>query len=132
MLQGLTPQGLVLRLGAVRHSIVILTTELLEGLAGSLGNEQSSEATDEHEKSIDLENVVHPGCRILSGSTMRTESGDGTLADDGSDLARGSRDTVASGTVARWEGLTGDDEGCGVGTCNISISMCLGCRLQGG
>jgi len=67
--------------------IVILTTELLKSLTGSLRDKESSEDTEKHEESVDLEDVVHPGGLVLVGGTVGAEDGDGTLANDGTNLS---------------------------------------------
>ncbi|KAI6755845.1 hypothetical protein HG531_004951 [Fusarium graminearum] len=74
--------------------VVIFTRKLLKSLASSLGNQQSSEDTKKHEKSVNLKNVVHPRCLVLICGSVGSEDGNGTLADDGTDFTAGSRDTV--------------------------------------
>ena len=114
-------------------SIVILAAELFKGLAGSLGDEESGEATEKHEESVDLKNVVHPGSSIVLRGTSGSEGGNSTLADDGTDLARGGGDTVRGRSVASREDFTGNDEGSSVGawksvsliSLSISIELCL-------
>jgi hypothetical protein len=95
---------------------LILAAELLEGLALGLGDEAGGNDTEQHEEGVNLKNVVHPGGVSAVLSTLGTQSSDGTLANDGTDLARGGRDTVRGRTVAGREDLTRNDEGCGVGT----------------
>lgn len=101
----------------VGNGIVILTAELFKRLASSLGDENGGEAAEQHEESIDLKDVVHPRSSDLLGGSTSAQSSDGTLADDGSDLAGGSGDTVGGGTVTGGEHLTGDNEGGRVGAC---------------
>lgn len=118
----LDPRPLSLSVGRLgvntlmRVGVIILAAEFLKCLASSLGNEEGSKATEKHEKSIDLKNVVHPGSLIVLGSTTGTKDGDGALANDGSNLAGGGRDTVRGGSVAGGEDFTGDNEGGSVGT----------------
>lgn len=123
-LDGLLSHSLLVgndRLGGV-GGVVVLAAELLEGLAGSLGDEEGGEATEKHEESVDLEHVVHPGSGVVLGSAASAESSDGTLADDGADLAGGGRDTVGGGTVSGGEDLTGDNESGGVGAWSSQYS----------
>lgn len=101
----------------VGNGVVILTAELFKGLAGGFGDEDGGEAAEQHEESIDLKDVVHPRSSDLGGGSLSAQSSDGTLADDGSDLAGGSGDTVGGGTVTGGEHLTGDDKGGSVGAC---------------
>ena len=90
--------------------------KLLEGLALGLGNEEGSEDTEEHEESEDLEDVVQPRRSIGGSGAADTERSNDDLSDDGTNLARSSRDTVRGRAVAGREALAGNDEGCGVGT----------------
>lgn len=119
---GLAIVRLVVNDTVVRVGIVILATELLKSLAGSLGNQESGEAAEKHEEGIDLEDVIHPGSLILVGGTVGAEDGDGALTDDGTDLARGGRDTVGGGTVAGREDLAGNNEGGGVGAWSSQLT----------
>lgn len=100
--------------GAV-DGIVVLTAELFEGLALGLGDAQGGGTAEKHEEGKDLEDVVQPRAGVGLGGTADAETGNGTLANDGANLARGGRDTVRGGTVAGGEDLTGDNEGGGVG-----------------
>lgn len=95
--------------------VVVLTAELFKSLAGSLGDEPGGEAAEKHEEGVNLENVVHPGSRVVLGGALGAEGSNGTLADDGADLAGSGRDTVRGGTVTGGEDLTGNDKGGGVG-----------------
>lgn len=61
-----------------------------------LRDEQSGEDTSEHESREDLHDVVEPGVGLLRGSTTSAERSNGTLGDDGTNLAGASRDTVGS------------------------------------
>lgn len=101
--------------GTAGNGVVVLAAELLEGLAGCLGDQERGEAAEKHEEGVDLEDVVQPGGGIVLGGATGTEGGDGTLADDGTNLARGSGDAVRGGAVAGGEDLTRDNEGGGVG-----------------
>lgn len=94
----------------VGDSVVVLAAELLERLASSLRNEQCGEATEQHEESVNLQDVVHPILAIV-----RLQSRNGTLTNDGTNLARGGRDTVGGRTVSGWEYFAGNNEGRGVG-----------------
>lgn len=78
----------------VGDGIVVLAAELFEGLASSLRDEKGGKATEQHEKSVNLQDVVHPRVWGVSGGAAGSEGGNGTLANDGADFARGSRDTV--------------------------------------
>lgn len=89
---------------------LVFAGELFEGLALGLGDEEGGEAAEQHEQGVDLENVVHPRVGVLLGGAVGSEDGDGTLADDGADLAGGGRDTVGGGSVSGGEHLTGNDE----------------------
>lgn len=119
---GLTIVRLVVNGTVVRVGIVILATKLLKSLAGSLRDQESGEAAEKHEEGVDLEDVIHPGSLVLVGGTVGAEDRDGTLADDGTDLARGGRDTVGGGTVAGRKDLSGNNEGGSVGAwlCQLS------------
>lgn len=94
---------------------LVLATELLKRLALGLGDAQRGEAAEQHEEGEDLEHVVQPRAVVVLGGAARLEGRDGALADDGADLARGGRDTVGRGPVARREHLARHDEGGGVG-----------------
>lgn len=63
--------------------------------------------------------MVHPGVCVVIGGASGAESGNGTLADDGTDLARGGGDTVGSRTVSGWEDFTGDDESRSIWACTV-------------
>lgn len=112
-LDGLLPVEVVGTIGAtvgVGDGVVVLAAELLKCLASSFRNEQCSEATEQHEESVNLQDVVHPILAIV-----RLQSRNGTLANDGTNLARGGRDTVGGRTVSGWEYFAGNNEGRGVG-----------------
>ena len=101
---------------ASKHWVVLrcawnLASKLLERLALRLWNEKSGEDTQEHEEGEDFEDVVQPWAGDCLGSTASAERSKSSLGDDGTDLARGSGDTVASRTVAGWETLARNDEG---------------------
>lgn len=80
-----------------------LTSELLKSLALSLRNQKSSEATEKHEQSVDLHDVVEPGGFVGGSCAAGTEGADEDLGDDGADFAGGGGDAVGGGTVAGWE-----------------------------
>lgn len=73
---------------------IILTSQLLKGLALGLRNAQRSEDTQEHEQGINLEHVVEPRIGICLGSATYTEGCNGSLGNDGADFACGGGDTV--------------------------------------
>src|SRR6478609_1208921 len=66
--------------------VIILAAKLLKSLASGLWNKESSKTADEHEKSIDLKNMVHPGSLIILGSTVGTKGRDGSLPNNGSNF----------------------------------------------
>ena len=69
-----------------------------------------------HEQSIDLHDVVEPGRGIIRGDgAPGAQRADEDLRDDGAYFARGGRDAVGRGAVARGEAFAGDDEGGCVG-----------------
>lgn len=76
-----------------------------------LWDQESGEDTAEHEKSIDLHDVVEPGRRVGLRGAAHTERTDEDLGDDGADLSRGGGDTVRRRPVASREALAGYDEG---------------------
>lgn len=80
-----------------------LASKLLESLALGLGDQKSGEATEEHEESVDLHDVVEPGGLVLGGGAAGAEGSDEDLGDDGADFAGGGGDTVGGGAVAGWE-----------------------------
>lgn len=100
--------------------VVVLAAELFEGLASSLGDEEGGEAAEQHEESVNLQNMVHPVLAVVA-----LEGRNGTLADDGTNLAGGSRDTVGGGTVSGGEDFTGDNEGSGVGTWKLVSGLVI-------
>lgn len=102
-------------LGVVLGSTGNFTGELLEGLALGLGDEEGGEAAEQHEEGEDLEDVVEPWRGVGLGHTTSSERGNGSLGDNGTDLAGGGGDTVASGSVAGGEALARNDEGGRVG-----------------
>jgi len=59
-----------------------LASKLLERQSLSLWNEQSSEATAQHEEGVDLEDVVEPRRSVLARRTARTKRADDGLGDD--------------------------------------------------
>ena len=63
------------------------TSKLLESLALSLGNEQRSEDTAEHEERKDLHDVVDPGVGVCLGSASCTEGAEHDLSDNSTDLS---------------------------------------------
>jgi hypothetical protein len=99
----------------MRVSKVIITRELFKSLASGLGNKESSEDTEKHEESVDLENVVHPRGFVSLSRSTGTEDRDSSLAYDRTYFTRSSRDTVGGRSVASWEDFAGYDERGGVG-----------------
>jgi hypothetical protein len=60
----------------VADSIVVFAGKLFKGLASSLGNEEGGEAAEQHEESVDLQDVVQPVLTIVSlegGSCQRRQ-----------------------------------------------------------
>lgn len=102
--------------GVVLWSARDLAGELLESETLGLGDEQSGEATSQHEQGVDFEDVVEPWGGVGLGGAASTEGSERSLSDDGADLAGGGGDTVAGGAVAGWEAFTRDDEGGCVGS----------------
>lgn len=100
-LLGFVPGRLMSGRGRGGGGRLVLAAELLERLALGLRDEPGRHAAEQHEQRVYLQHVVHPGrfftaWRRPAGSQSR----DGTLADDGTDLARGCRDTVGRRSVA--------------------------------
>lgn len=60
--------------------VVVVLGELLEGFALGLLDEQGGEDTAEHEKGVDLQDVVEPWAGVGGGGSAGTEGSDGTLA----------------------------------------------------
>jgi hypothetical protein len=100
---------------SVADGVVVVLSQLLEGLSGSLLDAEGGEDTEEHEKRHDLQDVVDPWVGVRLGGTPGSERSNGTLADDGTNLAHGSAEAVGSGSVAGREALAGNDESGGVG-----------------
>lgn len=71
----------------MHNSIIVLAAEFLKGFALGLGDEKRSKASQQHEEGVNLQDVVHPGVCIVLGGASGAEGGNGTLADDGTDLA---------------------------------------------
>lgn len=95
----------------------VLTRELLERLAFSLGDQKSGEATAKHKKSEDLHYMLEPGG--VGGTSRRAtvdEGSEDTLGNDGTNLSGSSRETVRGGTVTGREAFPRHHEGGGVGT----------------
>lgn len=98
---------------ATRKSWVVLrstrnfASKLLESLALSLGDQKGGEATEEHEQSVDLHDVVEPGGLVGRSGAAGAEGTDEDLGDDGADFAGGGGDTVGGGAVAGWEAWMG-------------------------
>jgi hypothetical protein len=96
---------------------VPVLSQVLKSAALGLRNEQGGEDTREHEGREDLHDMVEPRAGVgLGDISTGSERRDGSLGDDGTDLARTSRDTVRGGPVASGEALSGHDEGGGVGS----------------
>lgn len=88
-----------------RRQGLVFAAQLLERLPLGFGDAEGREDAEQHEQGVDLEHVVQPGAVVSVA-----KGGDGTLADDRSNLTRGGRDTVRGRSVAGREHLTGDDE----------------------
>lgn len=88
---------------------------LLKGHALGLGDEEGGQETEGHDTGKDSEQLGQEG--VLAGLTtdlsdlVEEEGGQ-----DGTELARGGRDTVGGGADTGGEDLTGDDEGGSVGS----------------
>jgi len=82
--------------GDALTSHVPILGQILKSAALGLRDEESSEDTTEHEGREDLHNMVEPWARVsaILGQTASSQRRDGSLGDDGADLARGGRDTV--------------------------------------
>ena len=97
-----------------------LASQLLEGFALGLGDEEGGEETAQHKQREDLHDVVDPGRGGGTGGSSLGAAGleraEHTLGDDGADLSAGGGEPVRGGTVAGGEAFTGDDEGGRVGT----------------
>lgn len=86
--------------------VLLLVGKLFQSLSFCLRNKQGREDTCEHEQGENLEDVVDKG--VLSSVVLELEGKD--LGHNGSQLARGGRDTVCSGTVAGGEELSRNDD----------------------
>lgn len=127
-LQALVGLGLLISaLGDVNLAVVLLS-KLLKSLSLGLRNKHRSEDTKQHEQSVDLHDVVEPAVLLVSGAAVVNEGSEHTLSNNGANLARGSRETMGSGTVAGGEDLTGDDKGGHVGT---KVAEKLGKNVKG-
>ena len=84
-----------------------LASKLLESLALGLGDQKGGEATEKHEQSVDLHDVVEPGRLVLGGGAAGAEGTNEDLGDDGADFAGGGGYTVGSRAVAGWEAWVG-------------------------
>ena len=89
--------------GIVLRSAGDLASKLLESLALGLGDQESGEAAEKHEESVNLHDMVEPWGLVLGGGAAGAEGTDEDLGDDGADFAGGSGDTVGGGAVAGWE-----------------------------
>ena len=89
--------------GIVLRSAGNLASKLLESLALGLGDQESGEATEKHEESVNLHDMVEPWGLVLGGGAAGAKGTDEDLSDDGADFAGGGGDTVRGGAVAGWE-----------------------------
>lgn len=105
------------KLGVVLGGTRNLASQLLESLALRLWNQQCRCDTEQHEEGENLDDVVEPWRGIGLGCAANAEGTDEGLGDNGTDLARGGRDTVRGGSVAGWEALARNNKGCRVGAC---------------
>jgi hypothetical protein len=80
-----------------------LAGKLLKSLALCLRDEEGGEAAQQHEKGVDLHDVVEPRALVRGSGATSAERADEDLGDDGADLAGGGGDTVGGGTVTCWE-----------------------------
>lgn len=97
-------------------------SEVLEGATLSLRNKEGGEDSCKHEGGEYLHNVVEPRARVIGcGRTANAKRRNGTLSDDGTDLAHASRDSVGGRPVAGGEALARNDEGSRVWSpyCNL-------------
>ena len=102
-----------------------LTGQLFEGLALRLGNQESREDTRKHEDGVNLHNVVEPGRgRRPGGSTTGAKRSNENLGNNGTDLARGRRNTVGAAAITGREAFTRDYESGRVRACP-NQSPCL-------
>ena len=85
--------------------------ELLKSLALGLRDEEGREDTQQHEQREYLQDMVEPRRRVFLGSAPCAKRANENLSDDGANLSRGGRDTVAGGPVASWETFARHDEG---------------------
>jgi len=97
--------------GVSNEAFLVLLGKVLEGEALGLGEEEGREDTSQHEEGEDLENVLEES--VLAANVDETREAD--LGNNGTELARGSRDTMAGRPVSGGEDLAGNDEGSGVG-----------------
>lgn len=93
--------------GIVLGSAGNLASKLLESLALGFGDQKGGEATEKHEESVDLHDVVEPRRLVFGGGAAGAEGSDEDLGDDGADFAGGGGDTVGGGAVAGWEAWVG-------------------------
>jgi hypothetical protein len=74
-----------------RRTILRLSSQLLERNPLRLGNKQRQEASQQHEESVNLHDVVLPRVggrsRGAGGGTPGAQRRDGRLGDDGAELA---------------------------------------------
>ena len=90
-------------------------SKFLKSLALGFWDQQSGEATQQHEKSEDLHDVIEPWSWVGNGNnTLSLEGTEHNLSDDSTDFARGSRDTVGGRSVTCWETFTRNDKRCSV------------------
>lgn len=95
--------------------IRIVFSKLLERLASRLLDAERSEDAEEHEEREYLQNVVEPRVGVGLGGTASAQRSNGTLANDGTNLAHGGRETMRSGPVAGGETLSRNNKGSSVG-----------------
>ena len=101
-----------------------LACKLLERLPLGLGNQESSEDTAEHEKRVDLHNVIEPWGRISGrGGTTRTKRANENLGDDGANFSGCRGQTVRSGTIPCRKTLSRNNKCCSIRTLRSLISL---------
>ena len=88
-----------------------LTGQLLKRFPLSLWDQKGSEDTTQHKECEDLQDMIQPWRRIGLRCTSNAEWTNQGLSNDGTDLARSGRDTMAGRPVPCREALAGNDEG---------------------
>lgn len=101
----------------VLRSALDFTRQLLQCLSLRLGNEAACENASEHERRVDLHDMVEPRrVRRARLSAPCSEGTDENLCDNGTNLSGSRRDSVGRASVPSWEDLTRYNKGRCVGT----------------